>query len=333
VTYAPADLLAIAHDIAAATGLPRAEIGIVGNAAHVADGTGYHLGRDQLNMRANPYSARLPRDLRGLTDAASAMDINAAWRVGGRRAWLRFNALLGLALQRDDPALASIRAINFTLDGTTRHRIDRVHHWRVESSTDTVAGHTHLEWFRDTEGSRGGACRTRLIELIIEAIGGPHIMGLSPEEHKQLGDVAYTETQIHDPADPADTRIPEHVAESRELGMLELLAKTNPGAIADELLHAGLAAQVAREFLALLAHPDHAANIADAIGPHLTVAVPTGSAPPPAPPAHSVPLTAPAEDVDALLDEVEDRGEPAFDPAIIATPAVEDHQDQAAKAE
>jgi hypothetical protein len=59
-------------------------LGIVGDTGHVATGVSYHLGKDQL--RAGAYSATLPRDKAGLSNAASACDLG---KLGGSLAGLQ----------------------------------------------------------------------------------------------------------------------------------------------------------------------------------------------------------------------------------------------------
>lgn len=52
--------------------LSNDEVGIAGGPSHVATGTSYHLGKDQLKMGRNPYSARTARDKAGLANPATA---------------------------------------------------------------------------------------------------------------------------------------------------------------------------------------------------------------------------------------------------------------------
>lgn len=178
MTNAPADLLGFRRAVMAETGLADpADVGIVGDGIHQRTG-GYHEGRSVLAAigRYHPgaaagsstedYSARLARDRAGLTEDASAADIGASWPRGGRQAWLRFNRLLVAQLQAGDPALAAIRAINYSPDGTSRRRIDRQYGFaNVQDSADSVDIHTHFEWYRDTAGQRQ-ASLDRLVELI-----------------------------------------------------------------------------------------------------------------------------------------------------------------------
>jgi len=181
VTNAPADLLSLRATVQRLTGIgdPNS-LGIVGDGLHEHTG-GYHEGRDVLSAigRYHPgapagslnedYSVRLSRDRAGLTNNASAMDIGFDWPKGGNAAWLRFNNLLVAHLHGNEPSLAAIRATNYSPDGRTRLRTDRENGWATENSTDTVDVHTHLEWYRDTEGRRQ-ASFNRLAQLIQAAI-------------------------------------------------------------------------------------------------------------------------------------------------------------------
>jgi hypothetical protein len=97
------------------------------------------------------------------------MDIGYEWHVGGNAAWLRLNALLVSQLHSGDPALATIRAVNYSPDGRKKQRIDRENGWAVQSSADSVDVHTHIEWYRDTEGKRQ-ASLDRIDALVAAAI-------------------------------------------------------------------------------------------------------------------------------------------------------------------
>lgn len=183
MTSAPADLLAFRADIRAVTGLGASEVGIVGDGAHQRTG-GYHEGVDVLKAigryhgpaSANvgsgteDYSARQSRDRNGLSLNASATDVGSAWRNGGRTAWLRFNNAL-YAEMRDRPAsLPALRAINVSLDGRTKQRYDQLRRSDgLVTSKDTVDTHTHLSFWRDTEGRRQPTL-ARIVELARAAV-------------------------------------------------------------------------------------------------------------------------------------------------------------------
>lgn len=132
--------------------LSDAEVGIVGSLSHIATGTSYHLGGDQLKLAKNPYSARTARDRAGLADPAvanfaSALDIDddldelrnmSVWIVGECRA--------------GSSDTADIREVIYTPDGVTVWTWDRelgggsAPQRRGDSSHLT---HTHISWYRD----------------------------------------------------------------------------------------------------------------------------------------------------------------------------------------
>lgn len=176
MTNAPADLLGLRSTLQQLTGLSAVDVGIVGDAAHARSG-GYHIGRSGLvaaGVWSTDYSVRLARDRNGATESASAMDVGAGWKQG-RATWLRWNQLLANALRADEPALASVRAINYSPDGTTKWRLDREFGWKTASTSDTVTIHTHIEWYRDTEGRRGDSL-ARIVALASQAITGQVVL-------------------------------------------------------------------------------------------------------------------------------------------------------------
>lgn len=181
MTNSPSDLLSLRSRLAAITGLSDpSTLGIVGDSAHAATG-GYHEGRTDLanagvysaaasaGSSSQDYSVRLGRDRSGLTESASAMDVGYQWPHGGNAAWLRFNNLLVAQLHANDPALAAVRACNYSPDGSTRLRTDRQYGWSVVASSDVVDIHTHIEWYRDTEGNRQ-ASLDRIAQLAQAAV-------------------------------------------------------------------------------------------------------------------------------------------------------------------
>lgn len=180
---APASLLATRSHLLAETGLPGGDIGIAADGSHLKSG-GYHCGAFDLRsidaIADDDYSIRQPRDraqywsdLGNGNNWASALDLGDDWPIGGRAAWIRFNNMLRTQLAIRDPALSCIRGINYTPDGTTKRRYDCLTH--VESSsTDTVTWHTHIEWWRDTNGAPQvrDNCTLRLRAIAHSAITG-----------------------------------------------------------------------------------------------------------------------------------------------------------------
>lgn len=139
--------------------LDPAEVGIVGSQSHVKTGTSYHLGRDQLKMSKDPYSARLSRDKRGLTNGAAALDVGKFSKTyaNGRKASLPdLSVWLVKQCQAGAADAKWIREIIYTADGVTVLRYD---HNRGQTSAprtgeadDSHLYHTHVAGYRDCEG-------------------------------------------------------------------------------------------------------------------------------------------------------------------------------------
>lgn len=184
MTSVPADLDRHRDDVLVITGLAGNAVGIAPDKRHLKGG-GFHVGRhdiaalgkyhgpatSHIGNRTEDYSVRLFRDRVVDSNDSSALDVGDNWPHGGRAAWLRYNRLLVADLRAGHPALATIRAVNVTLDGTTRLRFDREHGFVQETSTDTVGTHTHHEWYRDTIGRRQPSF-DRLCQLMRAAIAG-----------------------------------------------------------------------------------------------------------------------------------------------------------------
>lgn len=201
MTYAPADLVEIRGylirrlDLVPGTArgvdLEPGEVGVVGNAAHISTG-GYHVGEDDLTAvgrAGRDYSVvESTRDRTGLSNAASALDIGyfTADLPGGRRVTLRsLSAGIVEACRRGDPRARDIREVIWSPDGTAVTRWDRL---GIRTSGDTShRWHTHVSFFRDSEGRRGrGDNFLGLLTSIID--GGTFMAGLSETEQRELYD-------------------------------------------------------------------------------------------------------------------------------------------------
>lgn len=151
MTYAPAELLtARALLIETVPGLGGDEVGIVGDTAHAATGSSYHLGKNQL--AADSYSiVESSRDRNGLTDAASALDIGEfSFSAGGRTHNLRtFSAWLVAECKAGGEGTADIREVIHSTDGRTVKRWDRL--GRRSTGDSSHRWHTHISYFRDSE--------------------------------------------------------------------------------------------------------------------------------------------------------------------------------------
>jgi hypothetical protein len=159
MSESPSDLLGLRGRLATETGLPVADIGIAADEEHLANG-GYHCGGLDLRrinaVGKDDYSIRQTRDRKYYdwelvhdSNWASAMDVGDDWPRGGRDAWIRFNNSLRGHLGGNDPALAAVRGMNYTPNGTTKRRFDHLSNIET-STTDTVLWHTHIEFWRDT---------------------------------------------------------------------------------------------------------------------------------------------------------------------------------------
>lgn len=173
-TQAPPDLLQFRQWAMAETGLTDpVEVGIVGDPAHEERG-GYHISGDGINAKgklSTDYSTKRPRDHFLPSPYASAVDVGDNWPRGGRTAWLRFGNNVSWELIHHPEAMPTIRAINWSPDGTAKKRYDTANPAQgVIDSTDTVDIHTHVERWRDAQGTAQGlADLVRLRAHIIAA--------------------------------------------------------------------------------------------------------------------------------------------------------------------
>lgn len=153
MTFAPPTLVALGKYLVTQGCV---NLGIVGDTAHQQKGVSYHLGADQLIAGAS--SARLPRDVAGLSNAASAIDIG---KVDGSLAGLQ---TLSSWLSREcvNRALDTldVRELIYSPDGVKVFRYDEPTHQVYESKF--VDGrwtqgdlshrtHSHVSFFRDSE--------------------------------------------------------------------------------------------------------------------------------------------------------------------------------------
>lgn len=140
MTYAPATIKAAQVYLQGQTGLPWVSLGIVGDANHHG---GYHQGLG--NVASTDYSRdESSRDERGLTGAASALDIGAFPRLRDLSLWIVAQCKAGSADTKD------IREVIYSPDGKKVVRWDRL---GIRSSGDSShLSHTHISYHRDAEG-------------------------------------------------------------------------------------------------------------------------------------------------------------------------------------
>jgi hypothetical protein len=125
-------------------------LGITGNAAHVAAGFSYHLGKDELHPGAS--SATLQRDRNGLSNAASAIDLGM---LDTSFSSLRTFTMWLVARCLADPAIRhDIREIIYTADGKKVQRYSGVENEIFTTGNQgdlSHLKHTHISFFRDSE--------------------------------------------------------------------------------------------------------------------------------------------------------------------------------------
>jgi hypothetical protein len=154
VTYAPQSLKDLRAFLKRQdSDLDDNEVGIVGGPSHVATGTSYHLGLDQLKMSKSPYSARTPRDKAGLANpdtrnAASAIDIDDDLdELRPMSVWMVDQCRLGA------PDTFDIREIIYSPDGVLVLQWDRERGRTSEPQPHPDLSHrthSHFSFYRDT---------------------------------------------------------------------------------------------------------------------------------------------------------------------------------------
>lgn len=147
MTFAPPTLISLQAFYMAHGGV---NLGIVGDTAHQAKGTSYHLGKSDLIPGA--YSARTARDRAGLSEAASAVD----WgRLDGEltKLWA-FSRWFAQQCFDENPAYRDVREVIFW--STVRNRVigwsDLARgQWINDYGDLSHKTHTHISFYRDSE--------------------------------------------------------------------------------------------------------------------------------------------------------------------------------------
>lgn len=145
-----------AHPGNVSSDLEPDEVGIVGDPAHKG---GYHCGSDRLVP--DDYSNKTARDRRGLTEAASAIDIgmfSVKGADGKTYDWKDLSVWMVAECRKGAPGTRDIREIIYTDDGKRVLRWDREngqdsppHTGEADNSHLT---HTHTSKYRDSESRR-----------------------------------------------------------------------------------------------------------------------------------------------------------------------------------
>ena len=145
MTTAPPSLLAVRALLRQHLGLPSVALGIVGDPAHRG---GYHCGRDRV-LQADYSVIESPRDTRGLSDYASALDIGRfRVTVRGQVHDLRtFSTWLVDQCRAGTRDTADIREVIYSPDGRVVRRWDRL--GRRTRGDLSHLDHTHVSYHRD----------------------------------------------------------------------------------------------------------------------------------------------------------------------------------------
>lgn len=148
MTYAPATLVTLGDYLFVHSAV---NLGIVGDTAHQATGTSYHLGKSALTATA--YSRQTARDKAGLTEAASAIDIG---KINGTLTELQaFSRWFVGQCRRNAPGTSDIREFIYSPDGVTVLRWDRERGFasdpKAGEASASHTGHSHTSWYRDSE--------------------------------------------------------------------------------------------------------------------------------------------------------------------------------------
>jgi hypothetical protein len=169
VTYSPQPLLDLRGYLQPITGLDPVSLGIQ---HFTPQGGGYHEGWDLLaaGYGRDDYSvSESPRDAHP-SNAASAIDIGDFGRLRVMSLWLVAQCEAGA------PDTADIREIIYTPDGRNVARWDRLS--VRDSGDDSHLSHTHISYFRDSEGRD----KTALFRRYFEGDDMPW----TPDEAKQI---------------------------------------------------------------------------------------------------------------------------------------------------
>jgi len=165
MTFAPPTLLAARrllldhldiHDVGSwPADLDPAEVGIVGDTAHVATGTSYHLGKDQLRW-SDAYSRRTARDIAGLSNAAAAVDVGQFSIITARGTFTHRSLAVWMVAQcrANVPGTRDIREVIYSPDGVNVLHYDRelgVASVPHSHTPDSHRWHDHFSCYRDAE--------------------------------------------------------------------------------------------------------------------------------------------------------------------------------------
>lgn len=170
MTYAPLDIKECRAFLETKGPLSPDELGIVGGPGHIATGTSYHLGKDQLKMYKKPYSAKTARDVAGLAgstaNASCALDIDDDLpELRPMSVWIVEQCRAGA------PDTLDIREVIYSPDGVQVLQWDRqrgVTSLPIPHSDLSHRKHTHVSWYRDSIGRPKVGLFQRFYSEVIE---------------------------------------------------------------------------------------------------------------------------------------------------------------------
>ena len=273
MTYAPDTLIAARRLlIDTVPGLTGAEVGIVGDTAHAATGTSYHLGKDQL--ATSSYSiVESPRDRNGLTNAASGLDIGefAFTRRGKTHNLRTFSAWLVGECKAGAADTKDIREVIYSLDGQTVKRWDRL--GRRSTGDSSHRWHTHISYFRDSEKrDKTGLFRRYMTEtgLLEDEVTEAELVAAVTKALK-----AWTEENPDSTAEPKEQarvggwiRMSEQRARNRHNALVALIGGLDTGADEPAIV-AGVLAGLDPAAIAAAIPPELARQVADELAQRL----------------------------------------------------------------
>jgi hypothetical protein len=177
MSSAPTDLQRVREWINNRTNIGYAALGIVGDTAH--DG-GYHCGSDRV-VNGDYSVVESSRDAAGLTISASALDVGI-FRYNAVTLRTFSIALVGMCAT-GDPRCKDVREIIYSPDGVKVLRWDRL---GIRSSGDSShTFHTHISFFRDSEGRRDST--NNFLGVVQQIFGGGTTMQWTDLDHYGAG--------------------------------------------------------------------------------------------------------------------------------------------------
>lgn len=191
MTSAPGNLLAVRSlllthlDNQPGDDLEPAELGVVGDAAHIGEGDSYHLGSPEQNPSGRYSILESSRDRYSLTAFASALDVGE-FSVTTPKGWFdlaHFSRWCVAQCAAGTVDTRDIREIIYSPDGKIVKRWDRL---GIRSTGDSShLWHTHFSFFRDA--TKANRDQTPLFRRYLTTIGLIELEepDMTPEEGRQ----------------------------------------------------------------------------------------------------------------------------------------------------